>query len=530
MRPRRFLALNALLLLASGCADALLEVSPPSGDDTLVFMPAHAGVIPGGTQTLMNGNPAAYVWSVDGVVGGNDLVGRITAPGRYTAPASPSGDSVVVTASLIGQPDSVRRSVLFFLPDGFPDSYQMTLPRAVELAVPRPLRIIVRRPANVRRVDYVTRLNEVRPMFPLGFGAFTIVLPHAELIGGYRPGSLRSFTGFFDEFDAANVRLRRINFTVNFREAAHPDVSITPLGADAQRSAHLLNLRHDEVSVNATPSLVARAIARLGSSDFDFIAVIANVSTTNNRNYQSIRNDITGLGHSIFDFSSSWGTGPRVLGAISYPIDTYFDAAEKATLHEIGHRWINFGTHPALASGRPHWPMSTMAGGIMGFSMAGGVGGDFPIQRTDLGNGTARVTQLPLPAPAYFDPFDLYAMGLLPPDSVPPGMILPATTAFSALTTGAVFPVTPFTIDDYVTAHGPRVPSHATAPREFRVVTVILSPFRLLSPAEMAFFDVAAARGETEVSLPAQIGFSNADAPGFYTATGGRARLRMSLP
>jgi hypothetical protein len=121
-------------------------------------------------------------------------------------------------------------------------------------------------------------------------------------------------------------------------------------------------------------------------------------------------------------------------------------------------------------------------------------------------------------------------MGLLPPDSVPPRYLLPTTLNPNALVDLQSYPAETYTVEQYVAHHGPRVPSSASAPREFTVSVVILSSGRLLSASEMAFFDHVAKRGETRVSLPSQAGFSAQDALGFFQATGGRATLRMALP
>src|SRR4029450_11703410 len=194
-----------------------------------------------------------------------------------------------------------------------------------------------------------------------------------------------------------------------------PDVAVTQLAPDAQRSPYVLNLRADTANIGPYASTTRRALHLLGGDRFDFVAVVATVTSNNNRFYAGVRNDVRGIGLTTYDNSAPWGGAGRLRGTIAFPIDGFFDGAEHGFIHEHGHAWINFGTEHQLRPGSPHWPLSTMAHGIMGFSIggAGGQGGDFPFLLTSLGDGTVRVTTEPVPLG--FTPLGLYVMGVLPP-------------------------------------------------------------------------------------------------------------------
>ena len=57
------------------------------------------------TATVQNTSNAAVTWTVNGVIGGNSTVGRISAAGLYTAPGKvPSGGSVTVRAVSVADP------------------------------------------------------------------------------------------------------------------------------------------------------------------------------------------------------------------------------------------------------------------------------------------------------------------------------------------------------------------------------------------------------------------------------------------
>jgi len=113
---------------------------------------------------------------------------------------------------------------------------------------------------------------------------------------------------------------------------------------------------------------------------------------------------------------------------------------------------------------------------------------------------------------------------------VPPVYVLPTTANPNTFVDGMLSPATTYTINDYVAGQGARIPASATTQRQFATAVIVLSYGRLLTASEMAFFDTAAARGETTVQLQSSIGLAMSSAPGFFLATGGRATMRTRLP
>ena len=70
------------------------------------------------------------------------------------------------------------------------------------------------------------------------------------------------------------------------------------------------------------------------------------------------------------------------------PASDFFDGGQEAHSHEIGHQWINFLKQTTLATGTPHWPVSSLANGLMGFSIPGsGAGGDYGCRLTPIATG-----------------------------------------------------------------------------------------------------------------------------------------------
>jgi hypothetical protein len=493
---------------------------------SFTLTPSVAAAVPLGSVSLAASD--AVTWNVNGLAGGSSTVGTISATGVYTAPNKiPDGDSVVVTATLASNTAVQRTATIFFVPDVVTKDYYVPIPRVVDATSPARTRILLVPPANATSVSFLPNSGAAVPLQSIGAGVMTFTVEAGPAVAGYVTGALHNVIGRLDYRDASNTQVKNTSLSLNVRDATMPAVTVTSVATDAQRSPYILNLRVDTITVHPNAQIASRALQLLGGDLFDFLAVIATVTTNNNRVYIGLRNDITGIGSTVFNNSAAYGGTGKIRGMMSFPIDGLFDGAEQGFMHEMGHSWINYASDPLLQPG-PHWPLSTMAHGTMGFNIAGSnVGGNFPFTLTSLGNGTVRVNTAA--QTDIFTPLDLYIMGLVPSTDVPPMFILPAATNPQSLVDNQVLSATTYTISNYLTAHGPRVPSNATSPKQFTVATVVLSYGRLLTASEMAFFDRAAARAETLVPLQSQTGLVLSTASGFNVATGGRATVKTRL-
>src|SRR5262249_30331925 len=149
---------------------------------------------------------------------------------------------------------------------------------------------------------------------------------------------------------------------------------------------------------------------------FDFVDIVFDTAYLANRYHFGVKNEVQGIGSMLFDSSSQYGSVGRLLGISVFPIHAFFDGADSGHSHELGHQWINFLPLPVLASGSPHWPVSSLASGTMGLSIAGSnVGGDYNCLLTPVAGG---LQTSPVTAPRLFKDLDLYLMGLLPASDV----------------------------------------------------------------------------------------------------------------
>jgi hypothetical protein len=313
-------------------------------------------------------------------------------------------------------------------------------------------------------------------------------------------------------------------------------VSVVSLEPAVRGSPHVVNIHRPDFMPTATVGpefdalirAVLQQFYRLFDDQYDFInLVLALPSFPNNRYHFAVKNDVQGIGVSQFDNTARYGSAGRLQGVNVFPLAAFFDLAESGALHEIGHQWINFLTLPLLATGRPHWPLSSLARGIMGLSIAGSnVGGLFPYDLIPLPDGTYRLqTSQPI---GEFTDLDLYLMGLLPADQV--GAHVVFRNQNQPICNGCILrePVT-VTVPDVIAADGPRLPDAATSPKEFHLATIIVTRERPLNDDEMALLDYFAARGEATEPLPFSSGFVQGTTKPFFLATRGLGSLRTSL-
>ena len=379
-----------LFLVLAACSGS--SEDPNIDTQSFTLSRAIAATAPRGTTTFAAttaaGAPVSVVWSVNGIAGGSAQFGAISSAGVYIAPQTlPDGDSVVVTARSSG--NIVQQSAtVYFIPNNTDRDYYVPIPRVVDLQRATRTRFLVVPPSNAATVSWIRGSNPAIPLTPIGGGVLTFTIDAAAATSSFVAGTLHAGVGQLDYRTSDNTRIKLGNLSVNVRDAGMPDVAITQLAADAQKSPYVLNLRVDTATIGPSPAIVKRALEVLGGDRFDFVAVIATVTSNHNRYYSSARNDVLGIGLQTYDNSGAWGGAGRLRGAIAFPIDGFFDGAERGFIHEHGHAWINFGTDAQLRAGAPHWPMSTMAHGIMGFSIGGPgcEGGDFPFLFTSLGD------------------------------------------------------------------------------------------------------------------------------------------------
>jgi len=236
----------------------------------------------------------------------------------------------------------------------------------------------------------------------------------------------------------------------------------------------------------------------------------------------SVSNSVKNIGMKLFDNSAHFGSSGRLKSVIyhSFGGDGIID-------HEMGHTWgINLGHSLGLlttAQGSVvfgHWNELTDIQGQMGayyFADNGNVG-HFAYNGNDTWNLVANTTVEP------YSPLELYVMGLIPPEEVPPVHILkePDLSSISNITASSVQTIK---IEDIMQAEGgPRDPEYSKSQKDFTMAFIVTQDVPYNDSA-YAYFSLIS-YGLMTKNPPRE---HNSLAP-FYWATGGRGTLNTRLP
>jgi hypothetical protein len=238
---------------------------------------------------------------------------------------------------------------------------------------------------------------------------------------------------------------------------------------------------------------------------FDFIYIWTDFEFDNGIGLAhafNVRNSIKGIGLSVFDRGSIYGSAERLstivtMGETSdWPADPDARAAGifsgiSIVCHELGHRWLAYVRFDAdndikddlLGRDSSHWSFladsRTNTEGSFSSVMEGNAW-------RDRGDGVFTSIQS---SANYFSPLDQYLMGLRRADEVgvinylavndPSKYYLRVGTPESNFSVGAVRMEA--AVDQIVDREGPRIPDAASSPREFRVAFILLTEQRAAS-------------------------------------------------
>ncbi len=366
---------------------------------------------------------------------------------------------------------------------------------------------------------------------PYGGGLFCIVVSADDVLYDYRADDANhNFVGFVAYY-SGGVRQWRYNGFINVVDERIPPVALQSFGADAQASPRVFNWLLPGVppdTLGARFHQIAQRFYSVFPDNFDFLAIVSEPEHSANRYYSIVSNGIQGTGMSRFDNSAAYGSAGRLKGLVRYPIGDYFDLGESGTNHELLHHYANWLRDvPALQGVLVHWPLSTLARGLLSIADASGQGIQFPWELTPLDDGNYRVNWAE--ASSTYNDMELYLMGLIPASEVGQHAVFVNQNQTRCEGCTLYGPTATLRVEDVIGQYGPRLPAYPDTQRTFNVATIVVSMDRLLTPREMAFYDYFASRGEATEPLKFSLGFSNGTTLPFHLATGGRGSLVTSL-
>jgi hypothetical protein len=274
---------------------------------------------------------------------------------------------------------------------------------------------------------------------------------------------------------------------------------------------------------------VARAFFSSHGDDYMQLVVFTSRRLTGRDTFayeQTVKNEDTGLGVSVVDWSADFGSAGNLQSFVmmddiaKYPedLDDPFlgsDSALAVLAHETGHRWLaqarfrdgNLNSRELLGRDEVHWSFffDSDASHLEGNDIE------------DLGGGQFRTVA----AGQRYSALDQYLMGLLPPEGVEPMFLVSSPQGLRDSDPGRdPRPGISFSgerkdlsIDDVLTALGPRNPPAGVAPSIFR----------------QAFIYVAVGGPPDTADIEAIERFRQAWEPHFAEATGGRGTVHTHL-
>ena len=369
-----------------------------------------------------------------------------------------------------------------------------------------------------------------------GDGIYTISLLSAPVLAALRPDDVnRFFLGYVRTYSGA-TSTGRYNMFVDVADASISNVPVVSDAPDVQHTDYVVNIKMAAAfptvaNPTAIPgqAMVTQRFYQLFPDNFDFINVIYMPSFFQNAFHYRVRNAVRGIGASLFDNGNNYGSTRQLVGISVFPIAGFFDGAEVRSQHEMGHQWINSLNVAPLASGIPHWPLSSMASGTMGFSIPPtGQGGDFPCLIVPNGNGIRLTRRTDAPV---FNDLDLYLMGLLAADQVSEQIVLDNQDSASVIAQCNGSPYsgtfTRFHVSDLIAnpAIGPRIPDSTISQKAFRTAVIIVTRDALLSPDAMSFYSYFAKRAESQTPVAGHSGFLKHTVQPFAVSTRGIGTL-----
>ena len=267
-------------------------------------------------------------------------------------------------------------------------------------------------------------------------------------------------------------------------------------------------------------TLTRRVLQGRFADDFDFVIITFDPEQPRVRPpggaHSRVSNNVRGLGYSIILPHDQWGGTVRLRSVVMLRHPD--NLREGPSLHEIAHHW---GATLIPGVEWAHWGLTGVGGQLGGWA---------PGSLEAVGDGLYRGAD-PAGDPFRTDgtvgnripyaPLELYMMGFLPPDSVPPveiafggRMVDTLTATFRADSIGVR------TIDRIVKDFSPRRPAAAESQRHFRVLYVVLG----ITPLDAQETAVLAHDIEqfTRTAPDDRDGLVN-----FWEATGGRATIRF---
>ncbi|MBI5676506.1 MAG: hypothetical protein HZC48_11915 [Nitrospirae bacterium] len=240
-------------------------------------------------------------------------------------------------------------------------------------------------------------------------------------------------------------------------------------------------------SINSIPRQeITKEFYRQHSDTYDFFVIFSNFDFLMPEAgakgfYLEVKNSTEGIGKTLFDSSSFFGSNGKLQGTIDMGnilsratlLDANFDDNVDTITHEQLHRWganVRFRDGAADSTaliGRHgnHWSY------LLDSDASVHYGNDWQVNGDGIFTSTGGLK--------YYSPLDLYLMGMYDRTEVPPMLLIdnPAIDATKLPEPGATITGTykSVTIDDIIASEGDRIPSASTSQKAFKVGFILIT-------------------------------------------------------
>ena len=363
-----------------------------------------------------------------------------------------------------------------------------------------------------------------RKLDHLGNGLYSTTITHSEALYGNGSAYVyRNYIGYLDLNNGSKYQL-----FISLDDGSIPEVAMLDLEPGVRISPRIVNFLIPRANpTQLSLSQVTRLFYQYFPDEFDFINIVTIPAQYRATYFLNIKNSTKGLGLEKFDNTSDYGSSGRLEGIVRIPIPEHLDLASPVYLRMLGYNWMNYTDHPILSGATPHWPISHLAWGIMGYQdKSSSQYRRFPyyFEKYTVGNflfryWTGDYFLYPTPTGDDFTSMELYLMGLIPASEA--GGFAVLENQYQQVCSRCVVkgPLIDFHVNHLIAVNGPRVPDFSKSRKNFKAATIIVSNDRLLTPREIRFFDHMAARGEGFGELPYSSGFVTGSAKPFRNAT-----------
>jgi len=298
-----------------------------------------------------------------------------------------------------------------------------------------------------------------------------------------------------------------------------PDIKRSLVDPDIDNTDYVISIKNSYTSNNE----LTKTFFKYFEDSKDFFAIVYpyNKIVDVSAYFQTISNNISGIGLDSFDFSQLWGSNNRLQGVI-----TFYNTPGPGTFnHELLHRWaVYLNPQFNLACG-VHW--SALVANTSGFGFGSLVSSGVYRKLEYLSENNYRALPLDYNEPSKYNDIELYLMGLKDQITIKDplkSLINPISLGFVnengiryELISASGISITNF--DDIIKIHGSRNPSYLSAQRNFRMA-LIVSCYRSLTDVEFALYDYIAKEYEKSKS---DFGLT------FHSATSGLAEMNSRI-